>query len=151
MRTLARILTSKLAVSIARWLLGLIFIVSAIGKIADPAAFADNVAAFRLLPVHAVNIFAIALPWVELLVGLSLLNGVAFRSGALLAGIMNVVFVVAAATAVARGLDIECGCFTAAKSKVGWALIVRDVALLVLAIVALLHTDAKTRTAQPDS
>jgi hypothetical protein len=73
------------------------------------------------------------------LVGLSLVNAVATRSGALLAVIMNLVFIGAAASAIARGLDIECGCITAVKSKVGWALIGRDLVFLALGLIALLH------------
>jgi len=126
------------AITVARWLLGLVFIGSALGKIADPAGFADSVAAYRLLPVHAVNVFALILPWVELLAGFSLINGVAFRSGALLVAIMNVVFIVAVASAMARGLDIECGCFTIAKSKAGWELIARDTVLLAVSLFVLL-------------
>jgi putative oxidoreductase len=138
-KTLSAIFNNRYVVCIVKWALGLIFIVSALGKIVDPQSFADNVAAYRLLPIHIVNIFAMILPWVELLVGFSLLNSVALRSGALLAAIMNVVFLAAAASAMARGLDVDCGCFTVAKSKVGWALIGRDTAFLAMAILVLLH------------
>jgi len=91
------LITNRYAVLIVRWLLGAVFIASALGKIMDPSGFADNVAAYRLLPIYSVNVFALVLPWVELLVGFSLINGVASRSGALLATIMNVVFIGSAA------------------------------------------------------
>lgn len=122
----------------ARWLLGAIFIVSAVGKVADPAAFASNVAAYRIIPFPAVNAFSIAMAWTELLVGLSLLNGFAWRSAALLSAVMNVAFIIAVASAMARGLSIKCGCFTLAKSTVGWPLIARDAALLALSVFVLL-------------
>ena len=144
MRALKLILTNRYVVFLARWLLGLVFIVSAIGKITGPGAFADNVAAYRLLPVHWVNLFAIVMPWLELLVGLSLINGVAFRSGALLAAVLSAVFIGAAASAMARGLDIECGCITVARSKVGWSLIARDAAFLVLALAVFLCPSPNT-------
>lgn len=115
------------------------FIASALGKITDPAAFADSIVAYRLIPVHAVNVFAIILPWVELLVGLALVNGVASKSGALLAAVMNLVFIGAVASAMARGLDIDCGCITIVKSKAGWGVIGRDVAFVALALIVLLQ------------
>jgi len=45
-----RFLTHSYVVLIARWVLGLLFIASALGKILDPAAFADNIAAYRMMP-----------------------------------------------------------------------------------------------------
>lgn len=155
MKTLVWIVANRNVVLIGRWLLGVMFIASALGKIVDPSAFADNVAAYRLLPVQFVNLLAMVMPWLELLVGLSLVNKVNFRSGALLAVLLNVVFIAAAASAVARGLDIECGCITIARSKVGWSLIARDAVFVVLASVVLLHSDRPavspiTATNRPD-
>jgi hypothetical protein len=48
-------------------------------------------------------------------------------------------FITAAGTAMARGLDIQCGCFTlsSAHDKVGWSLIVRDAFLLALCLLLL--------------
>lgn len=138
MRIPARVLTNRYLQTATRWLLGLIFIASALGKIADPAGFADSVAAYRLLPVQVVNVFALILPWVEALVGLSLLNGTPLGSAALLATILNVVFLAAVMSAMARGLDIDCGCFTVAKSKVGWELLLRDVVFLTMSLLVFL-------------
>ncbi|HEY3411972.1 MAG TPA: MauE/DoxX family redox-associated membrane protein [Armatimonadota bacterium] len=125
----------------ARWVLGLVFIAFSLGKIIDPATFADSIAAYRILPVAAVNVFALVMAWTEFLVGISLLNGVAYRSGALLAAALNFVFIVAVASAMARGLSIECGCFTVAKETVGWSLLIRDTVFLALAMVVLLNRD----------
>jgi uncharacterized membrane protein YphA (DoxX/SURF4 family) len=144
MRLARRILANGGVASGARWLLGLVFITSALGKIANPAQFADDVAAYRLLPLYMVNLFAITLPWVELLCGLSLINGFALRSGALLVGLLNIMFITASATAMARGLDIECGCLTVARSKVGWGLIARGLVFLTLALLVLLRADQDT-------
>jgi putative oxidoreductase len=126
-----------MSLAIVRWLLGLVFLASALGKIADPAGFADSVAGYRLLPNSLVNPFAMVLPWLEAFVGLSLLNRVAHRSGALLAVVLNLVFLGAVGSAMARGLDVDCGCFTVAKSKVGLELIARDIILLGMSLVIL--------------
>ncbi|MGI6295224.1 MAG: MauE/DoxX family redox-associated membrane protein [Armatimonadota bacterium] len=139
MRCLSAFIANRQVLRIARWLLGAIFIVSALGKIIDPAGFADSIAAYRLLPLYSVNVFALILPWVELLVGFSLLNGVAFQSAALIAAIMNVIFIAAVASAMARGLDIDCGCFTVAESKVGWEIIIRDAVFLAMSLVVLFN------------
>ena len=126
-----------------RWLLGLVFIASALGKIADPARFADDVAAYRLLPLYTVNLFAITLPWVELLCGLSLINRVATRSSALLICCLTLMFIVGSVSAITRGLDIECGCMTLARTKVGWGLVVRGAIFLAMALAVLLRHEER--------
>jgi len=113
-------------------------LVSAVGKIADPAGFAESVAAYRILPNFLINPFAMVLPWVEVFVGLSLINRISVSGSALLAIVLSFVFLVAVISAMARGLDIECGCFTVAKSKVGWELIARDLILLGMSLVLFL-------------
>jgi uncharacterized membrane protein YphA (DoxX/SURF4 family) len=142
MRLIQR-LSHPLVVTSARWFLGIVFLASALGKITDPAGFAENVAAFRIVPFAAVNVFAIVMTWTEFLVGLSLLNGVKYKSGALLVVVMNAVFIVAIASAMVRGLSVECGCFTMAKSTVGWSLIARDVVLIAIASLLLLPPRAE--------
>lgn len=144
MRYQAVFIANRQVLRIARWLLGVIFIASALGKIVDPAGFADSIAAYRLLPLYAVNVFALILPWVELLVGFSLLNGVAFQSAALIAAIMNVIFIAAVASAMARGLDIDCGCFTVTESKVGWEILVRDAVFLAMSLFVLFNHAEET-------
>ncbi|MCE5315199.1 MAG: MauE/DoxX family redox-associated membrane protein [Armatimonadota bacterium] len=127
---------------ICRIILAVVFIYAAVGKMLDPSKFADSVAGFRILPIWTVNIFAIVLPWVELLCGISLLTGIIARSGGLLLAGLNVVFIVAAASAMARGLSIECGCFTLSRAhdNVGWSLIARDVGFILLCIPIVLHS-----------
>lgn len=137
MNSTATLRTNHYAALAARWVLGLVFIVFSLGKIVDTATFADSIAAYRLLPLAVVNVVALVMAWTEFLVGISLLNGVAYRSGALLAALMNVVFILAVGSAMARGLSIECGCFTVARETVGWGLLVRDTVFLALAIVVL--------------
>ena len=138
MRLARWVLTNRTALAVVRWLVGLVFLVSAVGKIADPAGFAESVAAYRILPNFLVNPFAMVLPWVEVFVGLSLINRISVSGSALLAIVLSFVFLVAVISAMARGLDIECGCFTVAKSKVGWELIARDLILLGMSLVLFL-------------
>lgn len=125
---------------VCRVVLAGVFICAGIGKILKPGEFADAVAAFKILPIALVNIFAIVLPWVELLSGLALLHRASSRHGALMMIGLNLMFMVAVASAMTRGLDIECGCFTLshAHSKVGWGLLARDGGLLLLCLPIML-------------
>ncbi|MEN6521338.1 MAG: MauE/DoxX family redox-associated membrane protein [Armatimonadota bacterium] len=140
-----KITASKVLLTVCRFALAIVFIWAAAGKIANPAKFADNVAAFKMIPVTSVNVFAIILPWVEMLVGLALLSGVMLRSAAMLSMLLNLVFLFAVGSAMARGLDIECGCFTLSKEhdRVGWSLIARDILFIILSLQVMFSSKIK--------
>jgi uncharacterized membrane protein YphA (DoxX/SURF4 family) len=125
-----------------RAILSAVFVYAALGKIDNPQEFAKAVAGFHILPITLVNIFAIILPWVELLVGLSLLSGTRLPQAAMLSILLNTMFIIAALFAMAKGLDIECGCFTLSRAhaSVGWQLIIRDVVFSALGLQLLVSS-----------
>ena len=120
----------------ARLYLAAVFLLACGHKILHPEAFAVDVATYRILPLALVNPTAILLPWLELAVGLLLAIGFRARAAALLAGGLMVVFLVALVSALARGLDMSCGCFASegagADPISGWT-VLRDVGWLGLA------------------
>jgi uncharacterized membrane protein YphA (DoxX/SURF4 family) len=76
---------------------------------------------------------AIGLPWLELVIGACLLLGLWTRASALLVSILMVVFIIAFASAKARGLNISCGCFEVGQAHGASSLILvllRDAAFL---------------------
>jgi putative oxidoreductase len=124
----------------ARLYLAAIFLYACLHKIADPRAFALDVATYEILPLWAVNAVALWLPWVELAAALCLALGLRVRAGAWLVALMMAVFLVAIGAALARGLDLSCGCFAsqgAAEDPISWRTMVRDIAWLVLALYVL--------------
>lgn len=136
MSLIRRLLTSGRFSHACRLVLAVVFVAAALGKISDLQRFADQVAGYHLLPVTVVNLFAITLPWVELLAGLSLLVGTLARQAGLLLVVLNLVFLFAVTSAMMRGLDIECGCFTVSRAHdhVGWGIICRDIFFLALCL-----------------
>ncbi|HEY2955069.1 MAG TPA: MauE/DoxX family redox-associated membrane protein [Candidatus Eisenbacteria bacterium] len=137
---IVRLLRSPALIRVCRIGVGLVMLAAALAKIGDTSAFASQIHHFRLIPPAADNLLAMTLPWVELLIGLALVTGVRARSGAWLsAGLMGV-FTVAVALAVARKLDIECGCFgTADATRVGTAKLLENLGLTAAAAVASLR------------
>lgn len=96
----------------ARMILGAVFIYASIDKIIHPAAFAEAVYNYQILPDFLINLTAIVLPWLELVLGGFLIIGL-FREGSvLIVTLLLVVFIGAMIFNLARGLDIYCGCFT---------------------------------------
>lgn len=126
---------------VAQLALAGVFVAAAVGKIADPAWFAQQVHNFRLAPAWSENLVAITLPWIELVAAIELLIGRRRRAGALLLFALMAFFTMAVGSAWARGLDFTCGCFgKASASHVGSQKFFENVGLTLLAWVAARDT-----------
>lgn len=135
--------------------LGLLFVFAAIPKLADPPGFAHMIYNYRLLPGSFVNLFALVLPWVELLAGVALLLGFWTRTSAALIALLLVVFTAAISWNLLRENAIDCGCFDMAAagksvaarlSDMRWD-ILRDAGTLALAAPVLLTRDDRAPSA----
>ncbi len=117
-----------------RIVLGIVFLYASLEKIRDPGSFSGNIQNYQMLPYGITNLFSILLPWVELYVGACLILGVFVDGAALLSTGMMVMFIIALGQALARGLDIECGCFSQEGSLVGLNTLLRDLIWLAMAV-----------------
>ena len=97
--------------TLARYGLAAVWLVSGWVKVSDPTQTVVAVRAYQILPTGWVRPFAAAFPVLELALGLVLLVGLATRFAALVSALGLVALVVAIASAWARGLSIDCGCF----------------------------------------
>jgi uncharacterized membrane protein YphA (DoxX/SURF4 family) len=139
------LLANEYLVLVLRVVLGLAFIIASIDKIADPAAFANSIGNYKLVSPSVALIVASFLPWIELLSGLALLFGLFSRASSFLIFIMLVVFTGGVISAVLRGLDISCGCFTQDPSvgKVGWLKVGENLAMILGSLMLLLSSNTK--------
>ena len=80
-------------------------------KVSEPRQAVMAVQAYEILPTSVGEFVGYALPLFELALGLALLLGVATRISAVIGGALMTAFVVGVASAWARGLSIDCGCF----------------------------------------
>ena len=113
---------------------GLIFAWAGLAKVGDPRGFAEQVHNFRMVPLALENLIAVILPWIEIVAALALIAGVRARAGAVTATGMLVVFTVGVIAALARGLDIECGCFgTGDASRVGGLKVLQNLGMIIVA------------------
>ena len=128
-------------VLLLRITLGTVFIAASYDKIVDPTAFAASIINYRIVaPIPALYI-ATFLPWMELLCGVGLLLGVFVRGSSLLVVVMLVLFTLGVASAMARGLDISCGCFTQdpAAERIGWLKLVENCILIAIGFFSFRH------------
>ncbi len=130
------LLTNPHVVLLVRVFIGLLFIISSLEKIVDPASFAQSVSNYKLLPSWLPDIVATIMPWLELLCGFAVLFGVLTRGSSLLLSAMLIVFTLAVISAIVRGFDISCGCFTQdpGAGKIGWMKVVENSTLIVLTL-----------------
>ena len=130
-----------------RVVLGLVFIWAALAKIGDVSGFALEIHNYRVTPLALENIFAMTIPWIELVAGVALLLNLAPRAGTLVLGAMLILFTILILSAIVRGLDIACGCFgTSDAARTGWETLLRDIAFLAMAWFGYPRAGAAART-----
>jgi putative oxidoreductase len=126
----------RVAALACRLVLGAIFLYAAATKVPDMAAFAKDVANYRLVPPALVPWAAAAVVGVEIVAGLALVLGVGARAAALVAGALLLVFVGGLSQALLRGIDLRCGCFGGEESAT-WGTVLRDLVMLVPAVAVV--------------
>ncbi|MDR2114729.1 MAG: DoxX family membrane protein [Bifidobacteriaceae bacterium] len=132
--------------------LGLAFIAirAAIPKFQDLAASQRSVAAYELpVPASINQLIGVGLPILELVVALLFISGLLTRYTSVIFGVMLLLFIAGIASAWARGLNIDCGCFSPGGAlsegevaKYGQE-ILRDVGFLALTVFLTLWPQSK--------
>jgi len=119
---------------LARLVLAGVFIFAGAVKIYDPGQFAIEVQRYQLLPWKVCAAIAIYLPWLELLSGFCLFLKSFERGALVLITLLLSIFTFALASALVRGLSIDCGCFGHAFTSTGTVVpILRNLLLLFFA------------------
>lgn len=136
------------AVLAARLLLGGVLISAGVLKLPDPAESVRAVRAFQALPEVVVPTVGYGLPVLEVVVGAMLVLGIAVRLSAVVGAVLMVAFTAGIASAWARGLTIDCGCFggggevAAGETEYGTE-ILRDGGLLLVAALLVRWPDGR--------
>jgi putative oxidoreductase len=122
-----------------RVLIGAIFISFALSKILRPAVFGLNVVDYGMMPSWGVNLWALALPWGELVCGLFLVLGIRTRAAATLIAAMNISFIVGLVNAILHHMPINCGCVGEVGEPVNWLKVLKNVAMVVMCLQIYLY------------
>ena len=138
-----------------RILLGGIFILASIDKIASPANFGRAIYAYQILVgplVYLISPMAIILPWLELITGFLVMINRQVRPSALILLGMNIVFIAAILSTIVRGMNIDCGCgldvgFIAqiVGTQADATALVRDFVILAVNVVVLFAPQSRGR------
>lgn len=126
---------------VARLVVGIVWIVAGYLKLEDIDDSIRSVRNFQILPEALVPTVGRGLPIFEVVIGALLVIGLGLRVTGVLSSLLQVAFIIGIASAWARGLEIECGCFGGsgslvqdASAKYPWE-IARDCGLLILSVL----------------
>jgi uncharacterized membrane protein YphA (DoxX/SURF4 family) len=125
--------------TVARIVVGGVLLVAGTLKAVDPQGSVRAVRAYELLPDGAATLVGWGLPFLEIVLGVLLVAGIAVRPAAVATAVLLVVLILAVASVAARGLSIDCGCFggggpVPAGQTAYAAEIARDLGLLAAAL-----------------
>ncbi len=146
--SLLKFLSCKSVQTISAFILGGIFIYASVYKVLDPHEFARTINNYKLLPNNVVPIVTFVLAWTELIFGILLILGIYPRVIATVFSLLLVIFMAAYTINLARGLDINCGCFSQIINPSsyisGELVIIRDIVMLIPGIIIILYGKRKT-------
>lgn len=95
-----------------RLILGAVFVAAGATKLAHPAEFFSDLLSYRVaFPEMFLRVVAAYLPWLEAAAGLGLIFNFWSETVRPIVAGLCLVFVAMLGQAVARGLDLNCGCF----------------------------------------
>lgn len=118
-------------------LAGAVFVYAGVLKMRDPLQFANDVSNYHIIPWPVGVRLAFYLPWLEILCGLSLIFHRVFAGALAISGVLMLTFIGATVWARIQGINVACGCFGTASSKLTltWHLVINSSILAVLVVL----------------
>ncbi len=121
---------------VSRFLAGSVFLMAGLSKLGTADALASTIRKYRLTPRWSDRVLARFLPLLELALAASLILGFGLRAAAAIGAILVALFSFAAATAIARRIDVDCDCFGILyRERIGRTTLIRDAALTAMCVV----------------
>lgn len=136
MNSISAFFQNRVVLLILRWAVAAIFIYAGFQKIISPQNFADSIASFQILPKELISLVALGLPLFEIIMGFAVMIGLHRRPAILGIAALTAVFILALASAIVRGIPVDCGCFISGEPSTAQACIAlgRDIPILAAAL-----------------
>lgn len=137
------ILRDSYLILVLRLFVGATFIFSAVTKLPLQSQFVEIVQSYHLLPDPLSTAYGIALPWIELLIGVYLLLGVLLKPSAFATILIGISFLIANVSAIVRGEQYCGSCFGESISLPVSQALTLDFLLMIAALLLLLAGGGK--------
>ena len=119
--------------------LGLVLVIAGLAKMRNPFLFLSEIYDYELVGPGVGVAVASVLPAIEVVVGCCLLFGVMLPGAFATCSVLAVIFICAAASALARELRVTCGCFSGyAQGKIGYDTVFRSGVMLLASISGII-------------
>lgn len=103
---------------------------------AQPYFFIHTITNYRILPASLAGVVGLLLPYFQITLGACLLLKIAERMALHLAMIVFASFAIAQFSVLARGIEIDCGCFGFMKTEVSATSVLVPLSLLITCFLA---------------
>ncbi len=121
---------------VIRFFLGTYLLIGAIRKIINYNIFVQGVFDYQILPANLSRIIGLLLPWIELLLGSSLILGIALPASSIASSLLIGVFVIAIEINLNRGRKIDCNCYGIGSTpEISRGKSARNILLLLLLVI----------------
>jgi len=136
---IGHVLTHPYLTLAARLVLGGVFIFAGATKLGQLPQFAYLVHQYGVLPYSLSQVYGYVLPPLEVVVGTLLILGVFLRTTSVISGLIVLSFIIAKSIALARGMNLTCGCFGEAAVMLVSQSLAIDFLDIALALQILFH------------
>ncbi len=136
-----KIFENKILILILRLILGGLFIYASWSKLLNPEDFGRAIRGYDMMPLGFISVLSVFLPFLEFFSGLFLIFGIFKRGSVFIITAMLVIFLIGLTQAYARGLSIDCGCFSVSpttETQGGSYLLIRIIEDIFMLIAAFL-------------
>jgi len=127
-------------VKISAWIVGIVFVYSALHKIYAPYSFLAIIYGYELVTPFQGLLIAHMLPWIELTLGMLLISQSFLRTTWFLVTIMLTVFVVVRLMVIVSGLSVPCGCYGNNDDVINWQNTSITIALLIVSAISFFQS-----------
>ncbi len=103
----------------------------------QPYFFTYSIAAYQIVPAQLAGVVGIFIPYLQIVLALCIAFRKAEKVALWIAGGLFATYALAQASVLARGLEIDCGCFGFVASQVNGFSILMPIALLIMCVLAM--------------
>lgn len=123
-------------VKVCQGSLAFIFLWAGTAKLMNPSAFATALSNYHILPSAVIPFLAYLIPLSECLLAILLLVPLRSFWPSLTAGLFSSTFLIFNASAMIRGIDLKCGCFGTASSRVDITTLALNLFMIIASCIA---------------
>ena len=122
-----------------RVIIGIVFLISSIGKIIDHKKFIQIVINYEILSPSLSLLYGFFLPYIELIIAIMIILGLFVDAAGYVGILMILSFIYAVSVNVVRGRkNLDCGCFGKfLERKLGLPTLLDDIVILLLSFVLI--------------